>query len=113
MKASPRRKSTVVGNLVRRQSKIVNNLSAGKSSTAQKRHTIASPQKTPPSEYHKPHLNEVKFDPSVAELEILFNMLDRNSKGYVDRDDLYRVADCKNDNIMNNPENLREKSEKQ
>ena len=40
---------------------------------------------------------EIKFEPSVAELEILFNIMDSNEKGYVNAKDMLRIANVKNE----------------
>ena len=42
---------------------------------------------------------EVKFEPSVAELEILFHIMDSDGKGYVNADDMLRIANVKNENL--------------
>ena len=42
---------------------------------------------------------EVVFEPSVAELEILFNIMDRDGKGFVNKDDMLRIANVKNENL--------------
>ena len=42
---------------------------------------------------------EIKFEPSVAELEILFNIMDSNEKGYVNVKDMLRIANVKNESL--------------
>lgn len=42
---------------------------------------------------------EIKFEPSVAELEILFNIMDSNGKGYVNAKDMLRIANVKNESL--------------
>ena len=42
---------------------------------------------------------EILYEPTVSEMEILFHLMDYDGKGYVNRHDLHRIANMRNERL--------------